>query len=264
VIDAFWGAILSSGNGASGASGACNTLQQNSQGYTPIGDEKIICNGINAPLAPLMPLGAGPYDQSERHAIQQEGNEISDLPDNPMLSLAERAALVLDGYNGGIGQLVSDLRTVARNFALADYIENGITPPESPQPTLAETTPMTPDRGFDDIAGFEGMPDLTPSEHGAILHRLMNLAQESPAPAKSTTDATITPTMQHRPAMPPQSAPATVTCGSCVRFQAGTTALGIGVCLATTNGLPPKDQRGYGAAFPMAPRRCPEYAGSPS
>ena len=47
-----------------------------------------------------------------------------------------------------------------------------------------------------------------------------------------------------------QTAPATVTCGSCVRFQPGTTSLGIGVCLATTNGLPPKEQRGYLAATP--------------
>ena len=70
--------------------------------------------------------------------------------------------------------------------------------------------------------------------------------------------------MRHRAAMAPQPAPATVTCGQCVRFQPGTTKMGIGVCLATTNGLPPKEQRGYGAAFPMAPRRCPEYAGSAS
>jgi hypothetical protein len=76
------------------------------------------------------------------------------LPDKPALTLAEQAALVLDGYNGGIGLLVDDLRTVARNFALADYIEAGNA---APQPILAQTTPMTPDRGFDDIAGFEAM-----------------------------------------------------------------------------------------------------------
>ncbi|MHB8890365.1 MAG: hypothetical protein ACYC46_16260 [Acidobacteriaceae bacterium] len=91
--------------------------------------------------------------------------------------MAEQAALVLDGYNGDKEQAAADLRTVARNFALADYIEAGNA---APQPTLAETTPMTPDRGFDDIAGFEGMPDLTPSEHGAILHRLMNPPQSAP------------------------------------------------------------------------------------
>lgn len=82
--------------------------------------------------------------------------------------------------------------------------------------------------------------------------------------AETGIDATIAPTMQPEPTMPPQSAPATVSCGQCARFQPGTTSLGIGVCLATTNGLPPKEQRGYLAVYPMAPRRCPEYVGSPS
>ena len=121
---------------------------------------------------------------------------------------------------------------------------------------------MSPDRGFDDIAGFEGVPDLTPSEHGAILHRLMYPPQESPAPALSTTDAAASPTMQPAPTMP---RPEHVTCGSCVRFQPGTTKMGIGVCLATANGLPPAGRSGdYKAAYPNASRSCPEYAGSAS
>ena len=124
---------------------------------------------------------------------------------------------------------------------------------------------LPPDRGFDDVPGFEGVPDLTPAQHGAILHRIMYPAQESPATAKSTTDATITATMQHGADMAPQTAPATVTCGSCVRFQPGTTKMGIGTCLATVTGQPPAGNRGdYRAAFPTAPRRCPEYAGSAS
>jgi hypothetical protein len=242
-------------------------LQQNSRGgYRGIGSEESLCNGFHAPLAPLAPLGADPHDQSERHAIQQEGNEISGLPDKPMLSLAEQAALVLDGYNGGIGLLVEDLRTVARNFALADYIEAGngggyraIGAEIGEKGKVAPLAPLTPDRGIDDVPGFEGMPDLTPSEHGAILHRLMNPAQESPAPAKSTTDAAITPTMQHSADMAPQSAPATVTCGSCAEFEPGKTPLGIGRCSRTANGLPPVASRGYGACFPIAPRYCPDH-----
>ena len=55
--------------------------------------------------------------------------------------------------------------------------------------------------------------------------------------------------------------PERVSCGQCVRFQPGTTKMGIGVCLATTNGLPPKEQRGYLAAYPMAPRSCLEFMG---
>ncbi|OCX70056.1 hypothetical protein A6M27_12055 [Acidithiobacillus thiooxidans] len=251
-MDAFWADIL----GATGASGTCNTLQRIFEGYSPIGGRNKTHSKGNAPLVPPTPLGADPHDQSERHAIQQEGNEISDLPDKPILSLAEQAALVLDGYNGDKEQAAADLRTVARNFALADYVEAGNA---APQPTLAETTPMTPDRGWDDVRGFEGMPDLTPSEHGAILHRLMNPAQESPPPAKGTTDATTTSTMQHKPAMPPQSAPATITCGSCAEFEPGKTQLGIGRCSRTANGLPPVASRGYGACFPIAPRYCPDY-----
>ncbi|CDQ11822.1 protein of unknown function [Acidithiobacillus ferrivorans] len=59
--------------------------------------------------------------------------------------------------------------------------------------------------------------------------------------------------------------PERVTCGSCVRFQPGTTSMGIGTCLATVTGQPPAGNRGdYRAAFPMAPRRCPEFLGSAS
>jgi len=59
--------------------------------------------------------------------------------------------------------------------------------------------------------------------------------------------------------------PERVTCGSCVRFQPGTTKMGIGVCLATVTGQPPAGNRGdYRAAYPHAPRSCPEYRGAQS
>ena len=59
--------------------------------------------------------------------------------------------------------------------------------------------------------------------------------------------------------------PERVTCGSCVRFQPGTTKMGIGRCLATVTGQPPAGRSGdYRAAFPMAPRSCPEYRGAQS
>ena len=94
-------------------------------------------------------------------------------------------------------------------------------------------------------------------EHKAAL---LALLKEEQAGQRSTSPVSVAP----EPDMAPQSAPATVSCGQCVRFQPGTTKMGIGVCLATTNGLPPKEQRGYLAAFPMAPRRCPEYRGAQS
>lgn len=57
-----------------------NMLQQNSRGgYRVIGGRNKTHSKGNAPLAPLTPLGADPYDTEERLAIQQEGNEISDM-----------------------------------------------------------------------------------------------------------------------------------------------------------------------------------------
>ena len=94
-------------------------------------------------------------------------------------------------------------------------------------------------------------------EHKTALLALLKEEQTGPQYAQAVS---VVP----EPAMAPQTAQATVSCGQCVHFQPGFTALGVGVCLATTNGLPPKEQRGYLAAYPMAPRRCPEYAGTGS
>ena len=87
-------------------------------------------------------------------------------------------------------------------------MDSGLYPPDanSPQPeddvhtddyaieerlAIQTEDSLPPDRGFDDVPGFEGMPDLTPAQHGAILHRLMYPPPQAPAPAKSTTtDAT--------------------------------------------------------------------------
>ncbi len=116
---------------------------------------------------------------------------------------------------------------------------------------------VLPDRGWADVPGFEGMPDLSPAKHGAIRRRLMNAPLQAPAPAESMDDTTTRPPMQHRANLAPQR----VSCGQCCRFQPGPQPLSIGRCLATVDGQPPRDQRGYGAAYPMAARSCPEYAG---
>ena len=112
-----------------------------------------------------------------------------------------------------------------------------------------------------DCLKFRDVPArLVPAirDHKAALLALLKDAQTD---ERSTPPVSVAP----EPDMASQSAPATVSCGQCVRFQPGTTKMGIGVCLATTNGLPPAGNSGdYRAAFPMAPRRCPEYAGSPS
>lgn len=91
-------------------------------------------------------------------------------------------------------------------------------------------------------------------EHRTGIVRI--LAAEAAPDVESYLCTTQPLSVRHSADMAPQSAPATVTCGSCVRFQPGTTKMGIGVCSATSNGLPPKEQRGYLAAYPMAPRLC--------
>jgi hypothetical protein len=111
---------------------------------------------------------------------------------------------------------------------------------------------LPPDRGYPDVPGFEGMADLTAAEHGAILHRLM-----APVRRESMDTTTAPAPMPYRANLAPQR----VSCGSCARFQPGPQPLSIGVCLATSHGLAPEGGSGYKAAFPMAQRQCPEYAG---
>ena len=99
------------------------------------------------------------------------------------------------------------------------------------------------------ISGFEDMPPLTAAQHGVIVRQCMGV---TPAPAAR---------VQHKPAAPPQAAPATVTCGSCAEFEPGPThwARGVGRCSRTADGLPPVASRGYGVCFPDAQRVCPDY-----
>ena len=125
--------------------------------------------------------------------------------------------------------------------------------PGKPVPSLLEQSEEVLDHYGADWR--RGVDDLRIVARNPVLAYLVE---------KMGNDATANPTTQHSADMAQQSAPATVSCGQCVRFQPGPQPLAIGVCLATTNGLPPAGSRGYEAAFPMAPRRCPEYAGSAS
>lgn len=116
------------------------------------------------------------------------------------------------------------------------------------------TQPREPDPA--PVLGFDGMPDLTPAQHGAIQARLMN-------PAVGEHHKLMPPAPPAQ-AMAPQSAPATVRCRDCARWTPGQTTEGIGRCTASGNGLPPPGGSGYNAPYPNAPRRCPEYLGSAS
>jgi hypothetical protein len=74
------------------------------------------------------------------------------------------------------------------------------------------------------------------------------------------------PSVRPEPIMAPQSAPASVFCGQCVRFHPGEPWPweSLGRCTVTPTGLPPKGGNGYRVCLPMAPRRCPEFLGPTS
>ncbi|MFA7656627.1 hypothetical protein [Acidithiobacillus thiooxidans] len=82
------------------------------------------------------------------------------------------------------------------------------------------------------------------------------MAERLAIQAESMDDATAPAPMPHRA----DKAPQRVSCGQCCRCQPGPQPLSIGVCLATTDGQPPKGGSGYKAAFPMAQRQCPEFS----
>ena len=144
---------------------------------------------------------------------------------------------------------------------------------EPGQPPLDDPT------GTAGVPGFEGMPDLTPAEHGAILQRLTNPAQGAPAPAPQSPlrhSGPMIPVLEKdrhgetvvrgfRRADPPiprldaNKAPARVTCGQCGEFEPGLEPESLGRCSRTADGLPPVASRGYGVCFPHAPRTCPDY-----
>ena len=122
--------------------------------------------------------------------------------------------------------------------------------PGKPVPSLEEQAEEVLDHYGADWR--RGVDDLRIIARNPVLASLVE---------KMGIDAAANPAMQPAPDM---ARPARVTCGSCARFQPGPQPLAIGACLASANGLPPAGSRGYEAAFPMAPRRCPEYAGSAS
>jgi len=99
-------------------------------------------------------------------------------------------------------------------------------------------------------------------------HEAEQLAGIRPAETPETVERYHHPTpaeiIAPRASMGPQSAPAPVTCGTCARFQPDYVEPlgGLGRCTLTPTGLPPRGGNGHGAAYPHAPRRCPEYQAS--
>jgi hypothetical protein len=104
-----------------------------------------------------------------------------------------------------------------------------------------------------------------PPDDYAIEERAAIQEEQDLPPDRGWADVPGLSPEQHSAPMAPQPAPATVTCGQCARFQPGSTKMGIGRCLAAPNGLPPPGRQGdYKAAFPLARRHCPDYAGASS
>ncbi|MDA8151246.1 MAG: hypothetical protein M0003_00800, partial [Acidithiobacillus sp.] len=118
--------------------------------------------------------------------------------------------------------------------------------PDKPVPSLEEQAEAILDSyGADWQRGVDDLRIIAKNHVLAALVEKMGIDATQPARVDSEQD------------MP---TPERVTCGQCVRFQPGTTKMGIGVCLATANGLPPAGRNGdYKAAYPNAPRSCPEY-----
>jgi hypothetical protein len=96
----------------------------------------------------------------------------------------------------------------------------------------------------------ERLAGIRPAETPEMPHRYQH-----PTPA---------PSVRPGASMGPQSAPASVTCGACVRFLPDyvESSQGLGRCTVTPTGLPPRGGSGHGAPYPRAPRRCPEYLGA--
>ncbi len=170
-------------------------------------------------------------------------------------NIPRRLAVLVKADEGGVlAALLSapapDDYATAERVAIQEESAEVSDLPDKPVPSLEEQADAVLDRyGADWQRGVDDLRIVAKNHVLAALVEKMGIDATQPVRVDSEQD---------------MARPERVTCGSCVRFQPGTTSLGIGVCLATTNGLPPKEQRGYLAAFPMAPRRCPEYAGSAS
>ena len=170
-------------------------------------------------------------------------------------NIPRRLAVLVKADEGGIlAALLSapahDNYAIEERLAIQEESAEVSDLPDKPVPSLEEQADAVLDRyGADWQRGVDDLRIVAKNSVLAALVEKMGIDATQPVRVDSEQD---------------MARPERVTCGQCARFQPGTTSLGIGVCLATTNGLPPKEQRGYRAAFPMAPRRCPEYAGSPS
>ncbi len=171
-------------------------------------------------------------------------------------NIPRRLAVLVKADEGGIlAALLSapppDDYAIEERLAIQEESAEVSTLPDKPVLSLEEQADAVLDHyGADWQRGVYDLRIVAMNHVLAALVEKMGIDATQPARVDSEQDMAL---------------PERATCGSCVRFQPGTTKMGIGVCLATTNGLPPVGNRGdYRAAFPMAPRSCPDYFGSAS
>jgi len=171
-------------------------------------------------------------------------------------NIPRRLAVMVKADEGGIlAALLSapapDDYATAERVAIQEESAEVSTLPDKPVLSLEEQAEAVLDRyGADWQRGVDDLRIVAKNSVLAALVEKMGIDATQPARVDYEQDMAL---------------PERVTCGSCVRFQPGTTKMGIGSCLATVTGQPPAGNRGdYRAAFPMAPRRCTEYAGSAS
>jgi len=188
--------------------------------------------------------------------IEQAGGEI--WMDGDRLKFRDTPARlipVIREHKAGLLALLStpapDDYATAERVAIQEESAEVSDLPDKPVPSLEEQADAVLDRyGADWQRGVDDLRIVAKNHVLAALVEKMGIDATQPVRVDSEQD---------------MARPERVTCGSCVRFQPGTTKMGIGSCLVTVTGQPPAGNRGdYRAAFPMAPRRCPEFLGSAS
>ncbi len=171
-------------------------------------------------------------------------------------NIPRRLAVLVKADEGGVlAALLSapapDDYATAERVAIQEESAEVSDLPDKPVPSLEEQADAVLDRyGADWQRGVDDLRIVAKNHVLAALVEKMGIDATQPARVDSGQDMPL---------------PERVTCGQCVRFQQGPQPLAIGRCLATVTGQPPAGNRGdYRAAFPMAPRSCPEYRGAQS
>lgn len=166
-------------------------------------------------------------------AILSIGSDASDASDaSYMLQQNSRG-----GYRGIGGR---DIQHNGVNASLASLTSPGADPYDTEE-RLAIQQEESYISDLAEIPGFEGLPDLTPAQHGEIQRRLMGYG---PIPPESGGSVHIPVHFS----------------GECALLPPGSTRHGIGRCAITKSERAPKGGTGYAHAYETAPRVCNRFS----